>query len=205
MLKNTLVIFVLAGLLACAVPLWAEEASVEELKAQIRALQERVEQLEETQQPQDRGAVDPWKGLPQRYRLDRWDPFLEMQRMQQEMNRMFQDSFSSGGDKGQGVFSSRMGFDYDFDMMDKGDHYEMVFDMSGLDEDSFNIEINQGSLTVQGERLSEETQQDPNAVVRARSFGSFMRTIPLPPDADTGKVETKKQEGQLIIRLPKKQ
>ncbi|VAX35678.1 hypothetical protein MNBD_UNCLBAC01-1175 [hydrothermal vent metagenome] len=67
-----------------------------ELKAQIEVLQKRVEELESAQSGRD------------------WDPFEEMGRMQEEMNRMFQNSFSRSGNSRsgrKGIFKNNMFYD----------------------------------------------------------------------------------------------
>lgn len=183
-------------------PIFAEETEdVGELKKQIEALQKRVEELEEDKQQMQSEQQDDdffWGSR------NRWDPFYEMQRMQEEMNKMFQNSFNRRGSFSGGIFSNDMSFDYDFDMKELKDSYEITFDMKGLDQEKVDIEINNNSITVKGEHSSQEKEEGQGRYYNAKSFGSFMKTIPLPVDADTTKVKTEKEGDKLIIRLPKK-
>jgi HSP20 family protein len=174
-----------------------ESRDTSSLQEQIRALQKRVEALEaENRALKDRGRVSPRNRWA-------WDPFEEINRMQQEMDRMFQHSFGRSGDK-QGMFSSNMSFDYDFDIQEKDDGYEIRFDMAGLDKEKIDISINERSLTVTGEHSRQDTEEGPDRYFSSRSFGSFMKTIPLPEDADTTEVKSEQKDDTLIIFIAKK-
>jgi HSP20 family protein len=174
-----------------------ESESVVELKKQVESLQKRIEQLE----AERNNALS--KPDPYFQRRPQWDPFEEINRMQQEMDQMFQNSFDRSGGR-QGIFSNQMNFDANFDLKETSDGYEIKIDMQGLDKDKVDIQINEHSITIKGEQSREDTEQGPNQYVRSQSFGSFMRTIPLPMDADTTKVKTEKEGDRLVIRMPKK-
>lgn len=177
-------------------PAFAEE-SVDELKQQIQALQQRVDQLESSTAtknvaPANQGMIDPW------------DPFAEMYRMQEQMDRIFQNSFVNQGNQRSGIFNNSFNFSTDIDLKEVDDGYEVVVDMAGLDENKIDIEVNEHALTVKGEHSTKEDQDNPNGSIHMQSFGTFMKTIPLPADADSSKMKTEKTNDKLIIRLPKK-
>lgn len=181
---------------------FADEPTMEDLKKQIEVLQNRVDELESSKKHQDKDEDDSW-GHFNRRRSSRWDPFEEIHRMQEEMDNMFQHSFGQSGGF-QGSFSNNMGFDYDFDINETDKGYEIKFDMKGLDKEKIDIEINDHSITVKGEHSMQQTEEGQNQYFSSQSFGSFMKTIPLPVDADTAKVKTEKEGDTLIIKLPKK-
>lgn len=173
------------------------EQTVEDLKQQVEMLKKRVGELESRQQP----AAVPAYYYPQR---QTWDPFDEIRRMQEEMNRMMQSSFTTRGWTNGGVFSNDLSFDYDFDLEEKKDQYEVHFDMSKLDQDKVQVDINDNAITIKGEYSNSNEEESQDRFVSARSYGSFMKTIPIPDDADTSKVKTEKKEKELVIILPKK-
>ena len=181
----------------------AEEPTMEDLKKQIEKLQNRVDELESTQKTQQEEEDDSWGYFNRRRSNNRWDPFEEIHRMQEEMDNMFQHSFGRSGGF-QGSFSNNMGFDYDFDINETDKGYEIKFDMKGLDKEKIDIEINDHSITVKGEHSMQQTEEGQDRYFSSQSFGSFMKTIPLPVDADTTKVKTEKEGDTLIIKLPKK-
>ena len=197
---------------SCAVALFgirgyvsfAQENSVEDLKKQIEALQKRVEDLESSAPVMGaRSAGDPLGVLPKPTR--RWDPFEEITRMQEEMDRMVQDSFRWGGPAGKGMFRSHMFYDDSFDIKEAPDSYRIEFDMTGLNAGTIDIQVNQQSLTVRGERAQEHSEEGRNNYIASKSFATFMRSFPVPPDADTSKMKTENQGDKLIITLPKKE
>ena len=180
----------------------ADDETVEKLMRQIEELQARVDELEAQNSPQEEDSS--WDYFDSR-RPRRWDPFAEMDRMQAEMNRMFEHAFSNRGPSHRGgMFSSSMGYNYDIDMKENDDGYEITMDMKGLDKDKVDIQINPHSITIKGEHSAENSEQGPNQYFKTQSFGSFMQTIPLPTDADTAGIKTEKKGDTLVITMPKK-
>jgi HSP20 family protein len=182
---------------------FAQEDQVEVLKKRIESLQKRVEELEAGQvkaaQKAQEGARGYFKTSP-----DRWDPFSEIYRMQAEMDRMFQDSFFMGGPTSKGMFRSNMYYDDTFAMEEKEDKYVMEFDMAGMNEGKIDIQVNQRSLTVKGEQKAQRQDEGLNRSFSSQSYATFMKTISVPPDADTSRMTTENKGGKLIITLPKK-
>lgn len=135
--------------------------------------------------------------------FDSWDPFQEMDQIQQMMNRMFRDSFSRGSfDRG---FERQGFYEPDLDVEDTKDAYLIRLDLPGIDKDKINVKVQNNVLTISGERKSEkeETQEDGNFYRMERSFGSFMKSFPIPSDADANAMIAENKNGVLTIRLPK--
>jgi HSP20 family protein len=195
-----------AGIIALALVsgsasrLFARETA-EDLKEQIRALRQRVDDLEA--ELNHRRDDDLWGG-PDYGSGRQWDPFTEMRRMQEEMNRLFQNSFSRRKAFESDLFSGNPGLNADMDVTESAAGYEIRFDLKGVNRDKLDIQINQNSITVKGEYSREDTEEEPDAYLRSRSFGSFLKTIPLPVDADTSRVKTEKEGYYLVINIPRK-
>ncbi len=182
------------------IPVMAENVeSVAELKKQIEALEKRVDRLEDERKNPPNALNAP----SQSGSVSGWNPFEEMNRMQEEMNQMFQHPFDRYG-RTQRMFNSKMSFNSDFDFRETNNGYEITFDMTGMDKDKIDIQINENSITVKGEQSRQDKEEGPNQYFSSQSFGSFMKTIPLPVDADTTKVKTQKEGDDLVIRIPKK-
>ncbi len=199
------IVVVFVGLLILTHPVFAQE-DIKELKKQIETLQKRVEELESSkaqQQKEKQREKDGW-GFFNRRRDWGEDPFDEMDRIQNEMSRMFQNSFSKRGNLGGGMFSSNMSFDSDFDMKETKEGYEIRFNMKGLNQEKVDVDINKHSITIKGEHSKQDTEENENTYFSSQSYGSFMKTIPLPVDADTTNVKTEKEGDDLVIKMPKK-
>lgn len=135
-----------------------------------------------------------------------WDPFAEMERMQEEMNRMFNESFrhaSLAG--GAGGILPQAFFEPEIDFQDRGDHYLLTMDIPGMEKDKLNIDVADNVLTVSGERTSEAQNGDRQKGFYSmeRRTGAFSRTIPLPPDASGEGLKAGYEKGELRIEIPK--
>ena len=75
-------------------------------------------------------------------------------------------------------------------------------ELPGLTEKDVHVDINDGFLSIQGERKVEH-EEDQGGVHRTeRSYGVFYRAIPLPEGADTANARAKFENGVLQITVP---
>ncbi|HNV85564.1 MAG TPA: Hsp20/alpha crystallin family protein [Candidatus Omnitrophota bacterium] len=135
------------------------------------------------------------------------DPFIEMEKIQRRMNRMFRESFRKAAGGGLGLNSMTPGnlfYEPDLDIKEDAKGYTVKMDVPGLDKDKLNVEVNENSITISGERNFEKKESDDKGFYQMeRSFGSFRRAIPLPGDVKTEEVTAQYDKGVLTIRLPK--
>jgi len=91
------------------------------------------------------------------------------------------------------------------DIAESKDAIDLTAELPGVDEKDVDVTLADGVLTIRGEKKAErdEKDKDKNWHVVERSYGSFSRTIPLPFDPDSAKVEAKFEKGVLHIHLPK--
>ena len=91
------------------------------------------------------------------------------------------------------------------DLQDKGDRYEMLVDVPGVEQTDVVVRTEEGMLIVEGSRKStfEESEGD-KYVRRERHTGRFERRLSLPSDADPAALETEYEAGVLRIVLGKK-
>ncbi len=134
-----------------------------------------------------------------------WDPFQEMNRIREEIDRMFTHSLNSRGPAfNGGMFNSSLNFDNDFNIKEKGDSYVMEVEVGDINKDNIDIEINEHSITIKGEMSAKKEETGPQSMFSARSYGSFLKTLPLPEDADAEKIKTDVAENKIIVTIPKK-
>jgi HSP20 family protein len=75
-------------------------------------------------------------------------------------------------------------------------------DLPGIPPDDIEISIDDGLLTIAGERTQEQ-RSDENGYLRTeRSYGTFLRTVVLPEDADESRIEARVENGVLEINIP---
>ena len=91
------------------------------------------------------------------------------------------------------------------DIAESRDAIDVMAELPGVDEKDLDVTLANGVLTIRGEKKTErdETDKDKNWHLIERRYGSFSRTITLPYDPDSSKVEAKFEKGVLRIRLPK--
>ncbi len=73
-----------------------------------------------------------------------------------------------------------------------------------MDKDKLNIEISDNSITVSGQRSEIIDRKDNFTSFKSQRFGSFLRSIPIPEDANTKAIESKIDNNNLVITIPKK-
>ncbi|NPB09101.1 MAG: Hsp20/alpha crystallin family protein [Thermodesulfobacteria bacterium] len=77
-------------------------------------------------------------------------------------------------------------------------------DVPGIDPNEIEITISGNTLTIRGEKKQEREEKGENFYRVERSYGSFVRSIQLPAEVETDKVEATYKNGVLKIILPKK-
>jgi HSP20 family protein len=128
--------------------------------------------------------------------LVRWDPFRDLTALQTEVNRLF--SRAGGGD-----VSERQSWTPAVDVVETDEAIVLKAELAGMDPTDINIEVQDNVLTVSGERRFEEEVKEDKFYRIERRYGSFSRSLTLPPTADEGKVEAKYENGLLQITVPK--
>ena len=91
------------------------------------------------------------------------------------------------------------------DIKEEEDRFVIYADLPGVDPKDIGITMEQGVLTLKGER-SEETKEEHESYKRVeRVSGSFYRRFNLPDTADAERIEAEGKNGVLEITLPKQE
>jgi HSP20 family protein len=75
-------------------------------------------------------------------------------------------------------------------------------DLPGLAPQNIEVSVDDGMLTIRGERRQERTTEDDGFVRSEVVYGTFFRTLPLPAGADDNRVDAKFRDGVLEITVP---
>lgn len=81
--------------------------------------------------------------------------------------------------------------------------FRMSVELPGLDEKNVEIAVSDGVLTVRGRKESERKEEKENYHLTEREFGSFERSMRLPPSVDPEKIAASFDRGVLTIEMPK--
>src|SRR5215217_3008325 len=86
------------------------------------------------------------------------------------------------------------------DLVEAEDHFVLKADLPGLTDGDVNIEVQDGSLTISGQR---EAEHEHGWYRIERAFGSFNRSLTLPDGVDPDRIEASFSHGVLEVRIPK--
>lgn len=83
------------------------------------------------------------------------------------------------------------------------DQYHITLELPGVDEKDMELTVQDGVVTVQGEKRTEREEKGDTWYFSERQFGSFSRSFRLPPDADETALDADLKDGVLTITVPK--
>ncbi len=129
----------------------------------------------------------------------RWEPLRELGSLQNEMNRLFNNVFDAPAGNG-GTMRRWMPA---MDLVETDDHFVLRADLPGLSEDDIKIELEDGTLTVSGDRKAEHESKNEGYYRVERAFGSFSRSLTLPQGVDPEAVTASFDRGVLEVRVRK--
>jgi len=129
------------------------------------------------------------------------DPLFQLQR---EIDRVFEDVFSSGSGSNPGGRSGSMMNAPRIDLQDSEGELRLHADLPGVQASDLDVRVDGDVLTIRGERKAESERNEQNFHVMERSHGRFQRSIQLPFAPDPDEVEASVREGVLEVRIPKR-
>ncbi|MEB3233089.1 MAG: Hsp20/alpha crystallin family protein [Leptolyngbyaceae bacterium] len=130
--------------------------------------------------------------------LVRWNPTREIDTLQREMNRLFDDVFSSS-QRWNGVSH----YVPAAELEESADAYALRLELPGINKDDLDVQVTAEAVTVTGERKMSHQPEDEGRVRSEFRYGAFQRIIPLPGRIDHQRVAADYNNGILILTLPK--
>ena len=91
------------------------------------------------------------------------------------------------------------------DILETADDLIVKADLPGVDLKDVDIRIENGTLSIKGDRKFEEKKENSGYHRIERSYGAFVRYFSLPDTVDAEKVNAAYKEGVLTVTLPKKE
>ncbi|MBB2710242.1 Hsp20/alpha crystallin family protein [Rhizobium sophoriradicis] len=137
---------------------------------------------------------------PSLLRDDDRDPFLSLHR---EVNRLFDDVFRGFG-SGPPSLRGASGFGAGWpsvEISDTDKEIKVTAEVPGLEEKDIEVLLDDGVLTLKGEKRSET--EDKEKQFSERYYGRFERRIPLGTEVKEDQVEATFKNGVLTVSLPK--
>jgi HSP20 family protein len=144
-------------------------------------------------------------------------PFSLMRRMAEDMDRLFEDfgfglpgfalspAISNPSLQRRGGSSStfqRAGWIPQIETFRRGDKLVLRADLPGLRKEDVSVEIEDGILTISGERSNEDVDDREGYYHSERSYGQFQRSLALPEGVTGDNAEATFNDGVLEVTIP---
>ena len=134
--------------------------------------------------------------------LTRYEPWSAMRQLQNEMSRMF-DNAVAGAEDGSNVVTSR--WTPAVDVREDSGQFVINADIPGVEPEDIDVTMENGVLTIKGERKFETREEGDNGYRRVeRAYGSFYRRFTLPDTADAEAISASGRNGVLEVVIPKR-
>jgi len=132
--------------------------------------------------------------------LMRWDPFRELEDMSDRLNRMFARPATRTNGKETMIVAD---WTPSVDISETDGEYLIKAELPDVKREDVKVMLEDGVLTIQGERKQEREEKGKKYHRVERSYGSFVRSFSLPDVIDEEKVKAEFRDGLLNLHLPK--
>ena len=134
--------------------------------------------------------------------LTRYEPWSAMRQLQKEMSRVF-DNAVAGAEDGSNVVTSR--WTPAVDIREDAKQFTITADIPGVEPKDIEVTMENGVLTIKGERKLETRDEGDNGYRRVeRVYGGFYRRFTLPDTADAEAISASGRHGVLEVAIPKR-
>lgn len=131
----------------------------------------------------------------------RWDPFRDMNTLQDRMTNLFEEvNRGSGSDD-----SSAATWSPAVDIFETYDAIVVQVEVPGLLREDIELNLDNNVLTLKGNRKLDKESADENYHRIERSYGSFSRSFSIPTMIKEDDIKADYKDGVLSIALPKKE
>lgn len=91
-----------------------------------------------------------------------------------------------------------------YDLVDKGDKYELQVEIPGIEKEKIDVKATRYSVEVSGKHSEKSEEKGKRYLYTERLYRSFYRNVPVPEEIVPSKVNAKMENGILKLELPKK-
>lgn len=130
--------------------------------------------------------------------LVRWNPMRDVLAMQEQMSRLMNEAYGRQSDE----------MDYGawlppVDLKEEETRYVVDVELPGLRKEDIEVHLENGVLTIRGERRFEKDTQKENYHRIERSYGKFSRSFSLPTRVNPEGISAQYRDGVLQVVVPK--
>lgn len=130
----------------------------------------------------------------------KWSPFRELQDIQSRLARVFDEAPFRGFGEDTPLFA---GWAPAVDIQETDQEYVIKADLPETKKEDVKVELQDGVLTIEGERKQEKEEKGKKFHKIEREYGKFVRRFAMPIEIDSTKVQADFKDGVLNVHLPK--
>ena len=134
--------------------------------------------------------------------LTRWDPFRDLETLQERMNRIFNETLVRIQRPEEGLLEGA--WKPAVDIFEEEENFIVKAELPEIDPKEIDIRVEENTLTIKGERKIEREDKKENYHLVERAYGSFQRSFTLPQSIQRDNIKANYEKGVLTITLPKK-
>jgi HSP20 family protein len=131
----------------------------------------------------------------------RWEPFRGLNTLQEQVNRLFEDSLARSR-SGQAELAS---WAPAVDIFETENELVVKADLPDVQEKDIDVRVENNTLTIRGERKFSNEVHEDNYLRVERAYGSFTRSFSLPNTVNTEAIRAEYRNGVLSVRMPKRE
>jgi HSP20 family protein len=135
----------------------------------------------------------------QRPELTTWPGYGRLTDRRDEIDRLFESPLTEWA-RASNLLN---GWTPALDIYEDKDNLFVKVELPGMKREDIDVSLHEGSLSVSGERKSEQKHEDADTYRAERLFGRFQRTVTLPTPVAADKVKAEYKDGILTVTLPK--
>jgi HSP20 family protein len=133
----------------------------------------------------------------------KWDPFRDLNILQDRMNRLFEDA-GRGIRRNEEPASTTI-WSPAVDIYETEAEIVVQAELPGMDRKDISLNLEKNVLTIRGDRQFKKETKEDNYHRIERSYGGFSRSFSIPTTVDEEKIRADYKDGVLKIALPKKE
>lgn len=129
--------------------------------------------------------------------LINWSPFQDMDGFFDRYYNLMNRTPGAAGEAG------AMSWRPTVDISETKKAYLIKAELPDVEKDDVDVSVENGMLTISGERRFEHEEEDETRHRVERMYGTFSRSFTLPSDADEAHISARSKNGMLKVRIPK--
>ena len=137
--------------------------------------------------------------------LVRYEPWNLLHKFHEDLDTLFNESPLGRQSTGDVSTVATSAWAPAVDIKEEADKFVLTADVPGVDPKDIEVSMDNGVLTIKGERAWKEEQEREGYRRIERAYGQFYRRFSLPDTADAERISAKGKNGVLEIVIPKQE